>query len=133
MASLRLPALDIFSGKQEDYDSFSRRLKAYFISQNEVFKKLFKHAENTDEPITDELFTDHQEELKMSRDLHYVLVQLCRGTSETVLLQSDDENGLEDWRRLHSYYKRPSMNTSMGRLTRILDYDFKDLEEDFIK
>ena len=127
MASLRLPALETFSGKQEDYESFSRRLKAYFISQNEVFKKLFSHAEKTDEPITDELFTEHQEELKLSRDLHYVLVQLRRGTSETVLLQADSENGLEEWRRLYAYYKRPSLNTSMGRLVQILDADFKNL------
>ena len=71
MATLRLPALETFSGKQEEYESFSRRLKAYFISQNETYKKLFKHAEKTDEPITDELLNEHQEELKMSRDLHY--------------------------------------------------------------
>ena len=60
MATFRLPALETFSGKQEEYDSCSRRLKAYFISQNEVYKKLFNHAETTDEVIRDELFTEHQ-------------------------------------------------------------------------
>ena len=133
MASLRLPALEAFSGKQEDFESFGRRLKAFFISNDNEYNQLFNYAETTADVITDDIFSDNEENLKRSHDLHYVLVQLCRSTSETVLLQSDSENGLEDWRRLHSHYKRPSMNTSMGRLTKVLEYDFKNLEEDFIK
>ena len=132
MASpLRLPALETFNGKSEDYESFSRRLKAYFISINQKYKNFFRYAESAADEIEDDVFMD-DDELKMSRELHYVLVQLCRGTSETLLLQGDSENGLENWRVLHGYYKRPSLNTSMGRLSQILDYDFKNLDEDFM-
>ena len=49
MATLRLPELECFSGKHAEYESFSRRLKAYFISQNEKYKNLFKHAEEIKE------------------------------------------------------------------------------------
>ena len=131
MATLRLPALECFSGKHEDYDSFSRRLKAYFTSINGKYNNFFKYAETATDEIEDDVFTD-DDDLNMSRELHYVLVQLCRGTSETILLQGDSENGLENWRVLHGYYKRPSLNTSMGRLAQILDYDFKNLDEDFM-
>ena len=132
MTSLRLPALECFTGKHDEFDSFSRRLKAYFISHNEKYKKIFTFSEQTTEEITDELFRD-EEELKLARDLHYTLVQLCKGTSEMVLLQADTENGAEEWRLLHRHYKRPSMNTSMGRLTSIVESNFINLEDDFIK
>ena len=85
-------------------------MTVYFISQNEKHKNLFKHTEEIEEPIADELFTELPQELKLSRDLHNVLVQLCRGTSETVLLQADTENGLEELRRLHAQFKQPSLN-----------------------
>ena len=108
MASpLRLPALETFNGKPEDYDSLSRRLKAYFTSINGKYVNFFKYAETATDEIEDDVLTD-DDELKMSRELHYVLVQLCRGTSETSLRQGDSENGVENWRVLHGYYKRPS-------------------------
>ena len=132
---MRLPALQAFSGKSEEYETFRKKLTAYFIAENEDYKSLFQHAEAATEPINDSIFTEDEigaKRLQMSRQLHHHLVQLCQGTAFIVLQQCDTENGVEEWRLLHSYYKRPSMSSAMGRLTQILDYNFKNLEEDFM-
>ena len=105
MASLRLPTLKEFSGKMEDWDSWSKKLKAYFFTLNPLYDKIFNVAESTNEVITDESFTDgHEEDFKLSQELHAVLVQLCSGPSEVLLNQYETKHGVEDWRRLYEYY-----------------------------
>ena len=133
MALSRLPPLDAFTGKAEDWDSFSRRFKAYCIQQDLKYQALFKLAETTTEMFTDETFADHDDEKKLSLQLHWMLVQLCKGPSEVLLTSLDTEHGLEEWRILHAHYKRPNLNTAVGRLARILDSTFKNMDEDLLK
>ena len=134
MASFRLPVIKDFSGKIDEWDSWSRKFKAYFVGVNPLYEKLFRVAETQKDPITDDSFTEgHEEELKLSRELHGVLVQLCGGPSEVLLQQFDTYHGVEDWRQLHKYYKRPSLSTSLGRLVRIMDFTFNNMEEDLMK
>ena len=61
MASLRLPSLKEFSGKLEDWDSWSKKTKAYFFTLNPLYDKLFRVAETQTDPITDESFTEGHE------------------------------------------------------------------------
>ena len=134
MATFRLPVLKEFGGKVEEWDSWSRKLKACLTSMNPLYAKLFRVAETAAEIINDDSFTEgHEEEEKLSRELHGILVQLCGGPSEVLLQQIDTDHGCEDWRKLHEYYKRPSLSTSLGRLVKILDYPFKKMEEDLMK
>ena len=103
MTSLRLPVLRDFSGKHEDWDSWSKKLKAYFFTVNPLYDKLFKAAESATDPISDESFTDgHEEDFKLSQELHAVLVQLCSGSAEVLLNQYDTNHGAEDWRQLQN-------------------------------
>ena len=132
MATARLPPLETFTGKAEDWDSFSRCFKAYCIQQDLKYQALFKAAEKNTEVFTDETFTDHEDERKLSLQLHWMLVQLCKGPSEVLLTSLDTEHGLEEWRILHAHYKRPNLNTAVGRLARILEFTFKNMDEDLL-
>ena len=117
MTSSRLPPLSQFSGKEEYFDSSNRKLNAYFIEIDETSEELFNVAETHSEVVTDSSFVFdgvlQEDKLKLSRKLYYTLVQQCNGTSEVLLSQLDTKHGVEAWRHLHQYYKRPSMNTSM--------------------
>ena len=127
--SMGLPVLEEFGGHIEDWDPWSRKLKATLTSANPLYEKLFKVAETATEVISDDSFNEgHEEEQKLSRELHGILVQLCGGPSEVLLQQVDTQHGLEDWRHLYQYYKRPSLNTSLGRLVKILDFPVKNME-----
>ena len=96
MAIARLPPLETFSGKVEDWDSFSRCFKAYCIQQDLKYQSLFKAAETATEVFTDETFTYHEGEKQLSLQLHWMLVQLCKGLSEVLLTSLDTEHGLEE-------------------------------------
>ena len=56
MTSSRLPPLSQFSGNEEDFDSFSRKLKSYFIEIDEASKELFTVADTRSEVVTDSSF-----------------------------------------------------------------------------
>ena len=82
MATFRLPVLKEFGGKIEEWDSWSRKLKACLTSMNPLYAKLFRVAETAAEIINDDSVTEgHEEEEKLSRELHAILVQLCGGPS----------------------------------------------------
>ena len=137
----KLPPPKAFSGKQEDWDTFSYRFKSYMVMRNRDYANLFLAAETVEHEITDRDFivdgTDdlHEERVQLSHELHYWLVQMCEGTSGSILRQVDTLHGTEVWRRLYGHYKPSAATSAVGRLAVILEFSLSDskFENDFVK
>ena len=141
MASeFKLPPPKNFSGKQEDWDDFSYRFKAYMVMRNHKFERFFNVAETATAELTSENFRGEggvvdEEGIKLSHELHYMLIHVCEGSAASLIRQSDSRHGVETWRKLHAHFSMRATVTSMGRLASILDVDFKhnDFVNDFLK
>ena len=74
----------------------------------------------------------------MSRDLRYILINICSGSAATVVRQQGvvgDNNGFETFRVLHQRFSIPIGTRSMGYLTTLLKPNFEEqtLEENFLQ
>ena len=127
-----------FSGKAEDWDDFSFKFKAYMVMKNADYVTIFSGAEKSTGVITDQHFIiegDLKEDLvKLSRELQYMLIHLCEGSSTNLLRQTENSHGAESWRRLHAHYMPSQAMSSMGRLASLIDFNFStnSFENDFV-
>ena len=74
----------------------------------------------------------------MSRDLHYILINTCRGPAATVVRQQGvvgDNNGFETFRVLHQRFSIPIGTRSIGYVTTLLKPKFEEqtFEENFLQ
>ena len=74
----------------------------------------------------------------MSRDLHYILINICSGSAATVVRQQGvvgDNNGFETFRVLHQRFSLPVGTRSIGYLTTWLKPKFEEqsFEENFLQ
>eukprot|EP00969_Alexandrium_andersonii_P070031 3090941-Alexandrium_andersonii.AAC.1 len=65
----------------------------------EMAQEAVKH----DLPVLQNNFDD--EELGCSRTLYVLLAQLTKGTSRRVVMNIEENNGIEAWRELHRQYQ----------------------------
>ena len=108
--------------------------------QHPDYTKLLKSSEAATAVLTDaDLQTSAQddEEAKqwtsMSRDLHYILINICSGSAATVVRQQGvigDNNGFE-----HQRFSLPIGTRSIGYLTTLLKpkLEEKSFEENFLQ
>ena len=74
----------------------------------------------------------------MSRDLHYILINICSCSAATVVRQQGvvgDNNGFETFRVLHQRFSLPVGTRSIGYLTALLKPKFEEqsFEENFLQ
>ena len=72
----------------------------------------------------------------LSRDLHYILINICQGAAATVVRQNRyNANGCETLRLLHNRFSLPIGTRSVGYLTKLLEPTFNaaQFEEQFLQ
>ena len=74
----------------------------------------------------------------MSRELHYILINICSGSAASVVRQQGvvgDNNGFETFRVLHQRFSIPIGTRSIGYLTTLLKPKFEEqtFEENFLQ
>ena len=74
----------------------------------------------------------------MSRDLHYILINICSGSAATVVRQQGvvgDNNGFETFRVLHQRFSLPVGTRSIGYLTTLLKpkFEVQSFGENFLQ
>jgi hypothetical protein len=126
--SFKVPMPKPFSGKAEDWDDFSFKFKAYMVMKKADYVTIFTGAEMSTDVITDQHFIiegDLKEDLvKLSRELQYMLIHLCEGSSTNLLRQTENSHGAESWRRLRAHYMPSQAMSSIGRLAYLIDFNF---------
>ena len=87
-----------FNGKEEEFDPFSYRLKAYLAMFNAKFKKLMVDAQEQDDPVDFDIL--HEDEKILAAQLHNMLINLCDGPAARIVRRNDDasDNGFETLR-----------------------------------
>ena len=98
------------------------------------------NAEKPDHLLADDDFklddgSPNTDAIHRSFELHYMLVNLCEGTSASIIRQAHTLHGLEIWRRLHEHYRPEAATSAVGRLDSILEFHFTtdNFENDFVK
>ena len=98
-----------FSGKKEDFEEFSFKLRAYLCLMDPKYGDDLNVIEsNLETEITDAHFYDGTGNLKAdllarATSLQWILVGLCSGTASTQLRRdSNSTNGFESWRKLNN-------------------------------
>ena len=80
--------------------------------------------------------TQASKAVELSRDLHYILINICQGAAATVVRQNRyNANGCETLRLLHNRFSLPVGTRSVGYLTKLLEPTFNDaqFEEQFLQ
>ena len=126
--NLRLPPPENFSGQPEHWEHWSYLFKAYMQLYDNRATDLLQAAEQHTEVITNSQLPEDRQ--RLSADIHYMLVQLVKGTGITIVKNVHTNCGFETWRQLHNYYQVPNTSKAMGRLTTILNYHLP--EKDFL-
>ena len=113
--------------------------------QHSDYTRLLKSSEAATTVLTDaDLQTSAQDDdeakrwTSMSRDLHYILINICSGSAATVVRQQGvvgDNNGFETFRVLHQRFSLPVGTRSIGYLTTLLKPKFEEqsFEENFLQ
>ena len=119
-----------FDGKREDFEEFSFTLKAYLNLMDKTFAGTMVQAESSDTEIGDAFFmlpdgSANIKTLELATTLQWLLVTLCTGSASAFIRREQSPNGFESWRRLHRRYVLPSRVKALGRLSTILEGNFK--------
>ena len=133
MGSMRFNPPRNFPGKEEEFENFGYKLRAYLALSNPKFKKLMNEAQESETPIDFDLL--EADEQLMSAQLHNMLITLCDGPAARIVQRNDNEfdNGFETWRLLHRRFAPLKRAKATNRITKILNWNFKpnDLETSF--
>ena len=130
---LRFPCPKAFSGKDEDWDLFQYKFRAYLSLANPVFKTIFTQASQSTSAIDLELELMEGIEVYAAQ-LQNALIALCEGpAAKIVQRQEHSENGLESWRLLCVRYAPSKRSKATGRMMKILmwKFDLKKLRKLF--
>ena len=110
-----------FSGKKEDFEEFSFKLRAYLCLMDPKYNDDLNAIElNPDLEITDANFIDSSgtvktDLLQRSTSLQWILVGLCSGSASAQLRrESNTTDGFESWRKVIIRYKIPSRARAVG-------------------
>ena len=135
----------LFDGDYSKYEDWKHKFIAYMALQHADYTKLLKSSEAATTVLTDaDLQTSAQDDdearrwTSMSRDLHYILINICSGSAATVVRQQGvvgDNNGFETFRVLHQRFSLPVGTRSIGYLTTLLKPKFEEqsFEENFLQ
>ena len=122
-----------FDGKEQTFEEWSYKLRAYLALSNAKFKKNMVEYENYDEPVDFDIL--HQDEQVMATQLQNILISLCDGPAARIVhrSESDFDNGFEFWQLLFKRYAPLKRAKTTNRLTKIINWTFKehDLETSF--
>ena len=101
---LRFPCPKPFSGKDEEWDVFQYKFRAYLSLANPAFKVLFAQASQASTPI--DLDLELMEGIEtLASQMQNALIALCEGPAAKIVQRQENfENGLESWRLLCARY-----------------------------
>ena len=122
--NLKFPCPKNFDGKDESWDLFQYKFRAYMNLANPKFKTLFEMAQSAGStPVDLELELPEVEQL--STMLQNALIALCDGPAAKIVQRQDlSENGLESWRQLYNRYSPSKRSKATGRMMKILTWKF---------
>ena len=133
----------LFDGDYSKYEDWKHKFMAYMALQRSDYTRLLKSSEVATTVLTDaelqaSASDDHEARwTAMSRDLHYILINICSGSAATVVRQQKvvgDNIGFETFRVLHQRFSRPIGTRSIGYLTTLLKpFEEQTLEENFLQ
>ena len=125
----------LFHGDHSKYEDWKHKFIAYMAPQRSDYTGLFKSSEAATVLTDADLQTSAQDDdeakrwTSMSRDLHYILINICSGSAATVVRQQGvvgDNNGFETFRVLHQRFSLPIGTRSIGYLTTLLKPKFEE-------
>ena len=111
------------TGKYEDWDEFSFRLKSYINLTDPGGVEALTKAQNTKEVITSArllLMTDDAKEVGLrwlAIHIFHQLIQLTQGPPYVILRGIESHNGLEAWRQHHLKYQPRKGPRAISKLT----------------
>ena len=135
----------LFDGDCSKYEDWKHKFIAYMALQHSDYTRLLQSSEVATTVLTDaELQASASDDdearrwTSMSRDLHYILINICRGSAATVVRQQGvvgDNNGFETFRVLHQRFSIPIGTRSIGYVTSLLKPKFEEqtFEENFLQ
>ena len=137
LQNIKLPTPGTFNGKSPNdyhiFEAFSKKLKAFLMSQDIQFKRLMTAAETSTTPVG---IPTADADIKKSHELQALLTLLCTDDALRLVSRDDDidENGFESWRRLFQRYAPQKRLQHFGQMQQILAWQFREgsLEQDLI-
>ena len=134
LGQLKLPTPKEFTGKSEDFDDFSFKIKSYMSTFDARSGYLMTQSESETTSITDDMLDNFESKLAtapavpsttLARQLYFVLFGLV-ANSITTLKSVKDNNGVEAWRLLHLRYSLNKTSTDFANLTKIMNFGFRE-------
>ena len=109
-----------FSGKQEDWTSWSLGLRAFVGALSPRMLELLKRAEDPAESI-DRVDLDPGDDV-LDSQLYYVIVMLIKGCKANLIETIDAGEGLQIWRRLAADYEPKIKSRSLASQQEVLRF-----------
>ena len=132
-AGLKFPSPKVFDGKEENWDSFQYKFRAYLCLADPRFRGLFNTIEeNPNDPVDLELEADGVDIL--AAQLPNALMPLTDGpAAKLVQRQEKTENGLESWRIPYQAYAPSKRSKTTSQMMKILTWrvDMSNFENNF--
>ena len=134
-----------FTGDYAQYEEwlFKFKLQAYLGLIDRDFDLVLQLAQVATRQIEDADIriyipdpTQASKAVDLSRDLHYILINMCQGAAATVVRQNRyNANGCETQRLLHNRFSLPVGTRSVGYLTKLLEPTCNEaqFEEQFLQ
>ena len=132
-----------FTGDYSQYEEWLFKLQAYLGLIDRDFDMVLQLAQAATRQIEDADIRAHIRDptqaakaVDLSRDLHYILINICQGAAATVVRQNRyNANGCETLRLLHNRFSLPVGTRSVGYLTKLLEPTFNEaqFEEQFLR
>ena len=125
----RLHRYSFFTGDYSQYEEWLFKLQAYLGLIDQDFELVAtRQIEDTDirTHILDP--TQASKAVDLSRDLHYILINICQGAAATVRQNRYNANGCETLRLLHNGFSLPVGTRSVGYLTKLLEPTFNEAQ-----
>ena len=119
----------VFTGDHSQYEEWLFKLQAYLGLVDRDFDLALQLAQGATRQIEDTDIRTHildptqaSNSVDLSRDLHYILSNICQGAAATVVRQNRySANGCEKLRLLHNRFSLPVGTRSVGYLTKLLE------------
>ena len=132
-----------FTGDYSQYEEWLFKLQAYLGLIDRDFDLVLQLAQVATRQIEDTDIRTHildptqaSKAVDLSRDLHYILINICQGAAATVVRRNRyNANGCETLRLLHNRFSLPVGTRSVGYLTKLLEPTFNEaqFEEQFLQ
>ena len=131
------------TGDYSQYEEWLFKLQGYLGLIDRDFDLVLQLAQVATRQIEDTDIRTHildptqaSKALNLSRDLHYILVNICQGAAAAAVRQNRcNANGCETLRLLHNRFSLPVGTRSIGYLTKLLEPTFNEaqFEEQFLQ